>query len=770
MLKMNQYFLIRFQILFVLWIFVLPLSAAEPVVITANDDWKAIDTEDLVAKPGTALDFSARLGTEPAGSKGRVIAMPDGRLAFQSAPDQPVRFFGCTLEVGKNVPSDPDGIEAFAEAIRLQGYNIVRINFLDCSLGNGWEKWGVLTTPEELAEFDRQAAAGKPPFNAAILDRFDRFVAALKKRGIYLYMDAMTSWVGYYPVNPWHPNSAIVTNMGAGLYDSNGTGRTHWHDCVKALFTHINPYTQTSLVSDPQVVTILGHNEVNFNFYFPDWRKKYEGPLLPLWRKFLAKRYKDVNEWELDWGGITPTTPVTSFSDVPLFKRDDLKVEGHRSRIVADFLAPLEDNLSSWFQSELRSFGYQGLYSVYDMLCNLRLYMPRAKMSLVSMHNYYDHPNFGEGEAATIHNTSAIGESLNWWRSTLGCRIAGKPFAVTEYGQVYWNQYRYEEGLSVGAYGAFQDVSMLFVHADPVVMKSSFLDAFRPGSDPVARASQVVTGILFMGSAITPAAHRVDVSIFREQSLNFSESSLSGDLTRVALVTGFAAAPEDARFRIPADDTLLFRDGAQSLADSIYSASVVDTGNGRFNKYVELLKKKKILPMDNLTSGDIYENESGQITLNADKKTLQVATPTVAGICAEQVDKQIVAGSLYLDSASVPVSVTVAALDKKDISLSQHLLLVLATNAHNTNETFADSTEKVRIKRGTLPVLVRTGQFNLTIGRIKGAPVLKAWTLALNGTRQSPLEVESIEKGIRLKLNTAEWPGGPTPFVELEEN
>ncbi|SDT92850.1 hypothetical protein SAMN05444156_0822 [Verrucomicrobium sp. GAS474] len=747
-----------------------PAAGTPAATITAGKEWKKIALDDLPPKAGSALDFSRRLGTEPAGSKGRVIALPDGRLAFAEAPTVPVRFFGCTVAVNLSVPRDPEGIEDYAEAIRRQGYNVVRINFLDTDLGGG--KWEApMPTADFLADFDAQAAAGSPPFRPDVLDRFERFVAALKKRGIYINLDAMTSWVGYYPVNPWAPSQAGVTNMGANLFDPNGTGRVHWHNCVKALLTRVNPYTHTTLAEDPQVMDILGHNEINFNFWYNDWQKKYGRVLLPAWREFLQNRYKSVAAWRAEWGSAGIPSDLAGLEEAPLFSREDLMQKGPRSRIVGEFLEPIEANLAEWFEGELRSFGYTGLFSLYDMLYNLRIYLPRAKLGLVSMHSYHDHPQFRPQEVLENNNTSSFADSLNWWRGMIGCRIAGKPLAITEYGHVYWNRYRYEEGLAVGAYGAFQDLSSLHVHSEPVEMKGRGLAPFRPGSDPIGRASQVVTGILFMDQAITPAAHRVDVTLTREQMLTFSESNFPGELTRISLLTGFGTEPEGTVPAVPAQLTIPFKWGAGTKSDSIFAASVVETGKGSFPEYVSLLRTKGILPSENRTAPERnqYESEGGQIFLDANEKCLVVNTPRVSGVAAVTVGHPIDAGALTVESATISASLTAASLDAEPLATAHRILVVVATDAHNDGDKFAAPDQKKLLAAGKKGALLRTGEFVVTLKRADTAPALHAWTLSMNGTRRDPLSVDRVPGGVRLTLESAEWASGPTPFVELAE-
>ena len=199
--------------------------------VISGKEWKAFPDTGLAVKPGTALDFSARLDHAPAGSRGRVIARPDGTLAFANEPDKPVRFF---VHSGfGQVPGQPvmslEQIEPFADAVMRQGYNMVRFCAIDQYLANQIAYWGKTLSPEAQIEFDRRLEAGEPIFKPEHLEFTDRMVAALKKRGIYIFLDAMSGWTGYYPANGWWPQHG-VKNM--NLY-SNPVARRHYHNAVK---------------------------------------------------------------------------------------------------------------------------------------------------------------------------------------------------------------------------------------------------------------------------------------------------------------------------------------------------------------------------------------------------------------------------------------------------------------------------------------------------------------------------------------------------------
>jgi hypothetical protein len=731
----------------------IPLPEVRSLTITAGTDWKPLPDTDLAVKEGTALDFSAWIDHAPAGSRGRVIARPDGTLAFAGQPDRPARFFVVSGFPTKN----PEEIDALADTIVRQGYNMVRLHFLDQFVAGQFDHWGKTLSLEAQADFDRRIENGESFFKPDNLDLADRFVAALKKRGVYLYLDAMSSGTGYYPANCWYPENGVEDIKSRLYYEP--IARRHWHNAVKALFTRINPYTGTSFVTDPQVVAILGLNEPRMGLDDPKTVER----LLPLWRTFLSRRFTDFETFRKSWK-LLKNARIAGFDEVPFFSQNDMR-HSARCRTVAEFLNQLEEETAGWMEKELRSFGYEGLFTQYDWLYSLRLYLPRAKVGMVSMHGYFAHPHNGR----TSPN-SALFDALNWWRGIASGRISGKPLAVMEYGQVYWNRYRYEEGLSVGAYSSFQDMSILTAHSWPVALTPAPTDSFNVGTDPVARASQVVTGLAFVGKMVAVAPHRVDIPLSRDLALNHAEMAISGDQTRIGLVTGLATAVAGHNSSVPATMQLPLGDGAKTIDAAFYS-TVVDSEGGTFAGAVTQLRARGILPSGNRTDSEkkIYESETGEILLDAPKRRLTVNTPELVGICADKIEGAVPVGKMTVLSASVPASITLAARDGQAIELSRRLLIVISTDARNSGERYEDEDGVGRQKKGVLPVLMRTGHFTIDIARYPKAPKLHAWALAMDGTRRDELQVKATAGGVRMEIDTGAWSCGPSPFIELSE-
>lgn len=146
-------------------------------LFTANDEWKPVDMSDIRVKAGSALDFSKLVELGPAGKHGRVIARPDGRLAFSDAPDQAQRFFGYNMVLigvfgtfnGKTDEETKANIREYIALVKRQGYNVLRSLCLDTYL---------MSKSQKDLELNPDA-----------LDRFDYFVSVMKQEGIYLYLD-----------------------------------------------------------------------------------------------------------------------------------------------------------------------------------------------------------------------------------------------------------------------------------------------------------------------------------------------------------------------------------------------------------------------------------------------------------------------------------------------------------------------------------------------------------------------------------------------------
>jgi len=739
-----------------------PPNAPNPEVrIMPSVDWRPVDMTSPWPQKGSALDLSRFVGHAPAGAFGRVIRTPEGHLAFALRPKERVRFFGCSMSpewafIWRPLTTEAE-IEAYAEHVRLQGYNMLRPHFLNNAL---------TTDVKEDLEL-----------NPDILDRFDYLVKCLKDRGIYLYLDAMTSGKGYTKRAAWSDEPGPVS-LGKSLY-VDPASRAHWEAGVRKLLTHLNPYTGTRLVDDPVLAVVLCYNEQEINAW-GGAPAVLEGP----WREYLRQKYLTIEALKAAWKDEKgqPLTEATSFETIPLFSSVSLWEENQRGLDVESFITGLETEMAAWYVKTLRAMGYQGLITNFDYLKGLRHAVSRNLLDVVSMHGYHDHPDMTGGNPVGMTQTSSLADALNWLRGMASTRFSDRPFLITEYGQVFWNRYRYEEGLAVGAYSALQDFDCLMAHAEPVPNVhriGSRIASWDVGLDPVARASQVVSQFLFSRGDAAPAPHHVTLQIQPEEL--FTPKAIHGGVpdeqSRLALVTGFGVsytgnkAPSGIRPRRP--DALLRISGvSQVFANNAYSNLVAGpVGTFRTMEFLNELKAKGLLPADNRTdiARSLYESETGELLLDAPAHLMTVRTPRLEGVSFEQLADPLALGALMVVSSTVPACVTAIALDDAKLYESKRVLLVYATDALNSGMTFEDAGRRILRDLGEEPAqtLMRTGVLAARLAT-RNADRLKVWALGMDGTRKEALPVRVREGVLELTLDTTTL-GSVTPFFEITE-
>jgi hypothetical protein len=125
--------------------------------------------------------------------------------------------------------------------------------------------------------------------------------------------------------------------------------------------------------------------------------------------------------------------------------------------------------------------------------------LARDSMPLVDDHAYFDHPRFGHvpTDAGTAEGAgNPLLHGVYYYFDLPPMRQLGRPFTVSEWGQVFWNPYRYQASLTLPVYGALQGWQMLAQFTNPIRpvvyagTKASTVAAepFRLFKDPTTRA------------------------------------------------------------------------------------------------------------------------------------------------------------------------------------------------------------------------------------------------------------------------------------------
>lgn len=710
--------------------------------------WRPIVEPDLSIVAESALDFSALVETGPAGKHGRIIAGPDGHLAFNDSPTQAQRFFCASQPYGVLFP-DHDTIDQYARQLRLHGYNAARFHFVDNHLMAG-----------RKADFD---------FNPEQLDRFYYFMAALKREGIYWVLDGVSSWNGAYG-DVEDRDKPEKHDVKLGIYFSE-TERKHWHQLVSQLLASKNPYTKLAPLKDPALLGVILVNEGGLNHAV----NQAAGPLVldtvnKAFAPWVLKKYPSLDAISDAWG-------------IPLAVNDDIKVmrknwdNPTHARDTQLFYYETQVAALQWMTQSMRKLGYKGLLTAYDNWPNLQDSATRAHLPWVDMHAYDDEPSAWISAGSRLKQQSSLVGNLQYVRDLAISRYWSKPFTVSEYDQPFWSQWRFESGLAVGAYASLQHWDLICRHAfGPIELAYGKTDAsqrkaihpFGIGMDPVARANETLAALLYLRKDVQTAKHAIDIRLSKEYVFDEQHGigRLSSKLSKLALLTGVGVTWEQSKRA--ADLTIVPEDNRPTAAKKAVDilGQWIGLGSKDWSELLGELKQHGILTADNLSnSEDILQSDTGEIVLDNAAKTLRVETPkTEAVTFADNLPPAL--AHLKITAAGSPGLLAVSALDAGDLSTSKRLLLIYATDARNSGMSFADAQAEELKEFGTLPVLMKAGQISFEL-KHDNPQGLKLYALHLNGARaeQLPLAIKDKQlMEVNLNLSNLQH---PTTYFEL---
>ncbi len=723
----------------------------ENYVIKANDTWQPLQRpETPCIIPGSALDMSLWMPQLPLD---RVIVNSRGQLAFQSNPEQRVRFFCCSpcriarvsdkRLMHENNFDSHDRIDAFIREAVRHGYNMLRFHSFNVK--------GMLRWRDGEFEIDEKQ-----------LDLFDYLIAKCKEKRIYLMMDLLGGNVAYMGISPWSKEGKAMQYM-ADVYFDEGA-REHCRKGIEFVLGHVNPYTGTRLADDPIMALVTGWNEQEFAFI----RKFKFAGFFPKFKVFLQNKYQDVAALNKNW-----KSNFDMFDSAAIFNYDLIRETTRRGADIDEFIVSQEHEMLRWYRKVLSDIGYKGLFTNYDMTKSLHYAPLRAEVDVVTMHAYQSHASNGNNKGSTMHQGSAVTSASGFFRGVAGTRIAGKPMFIDEYAQVWWNQYRYEEPFIFAAYAALHDYDGLSRYANPVyTLNANFMYPWDSYWDPVAVAVQYQTAFVFLRGDVKPSAGKIRLQ-FSEKAVRRSlmhRNSVDAAQDRLALIANFGLENTDNSRRPPEKNEYIIQFAGGSTVenneDGFSQSDDKISGNFDFAATVADMKKRGYLSQDN-RSGEwhLFESSTGELLLDANRKLAYINTPRFQGVCAHPgMTAQLM--DVSLDKLTTKGSVSVAALDGQTVGDSKRLLLIYATNALNSEMTFEDKSMRTIVAAGNNPSLIEAGSFRLRLKNIH-AFGMKVYPLVMNGKRRAPISVVSKDGELILVIDTGKLPDGPAIFFEI---
>lgn len=726
---------------------------ANAVTITVGKEWGLPPKRSQTAgiRAGSALDLSPLFSAQPVDHTGRVVVNKQGLLAYESAPEKPVRFLtdavlrapftgfrNDALEL-----SDKDATKAYVDELVRAGYNMVRFHFMDDNIMNN--------------------ATNEFEFHAGIQDKFDYLVYCMKQKGIYISLDAMARRIGYSSGNNWSPGKDDTRNYKFDIY-FNPIVRDNWEKGVTKFLSHVNPYTGMALKDDPALALIVGYNEQEFAWSVRDFSGATEK-----WRQYLRDKYRDIHNLNDAW---KPSTPYQSFTDIPTPQKKDASSDSPLGRDFDSFIFENEVALLQWYVATLRKIGTKALVANFNCGQDLLRMKTRSYGDFVAMNGYHAHP-FGN----ISDPRSSIATGAQVIRAFSSVRECLKPLVITEHCHGFWNRYRYEQGFIMGGYASLQDISGLTAFASSITAKEKSLQqpisTFNLKTDPILKAQEMITAFAYRREDVAPARHTVNYCLRTESVLgsNRSRDGMYRAQTYAALVNKIMVEVDpvpgkergDIHYPIcGSNPIILHQEGYQQAVDA------KDSGQFDFGALIRQMKEKQILPESNASDyeGEVFQSATGELYLDANRSFMRIDTPRLQGVCALANTQETLSDVSILKITSEGNLAVIAIDQLNPIRVAKRLLVIYATNALNSNMKFEDDSFRTVLAHGEYPYLVRKGAFSVQI-QVMHPDAFKAYALADDGTWVEELPIHREKGSIRLNVNTAELSSGVPIYFEL---
>lgn len=703
-----------------------------PVTLAAGDEWVPITLiQDTLA--GSALDFS-QMGLQdgPAGEHGWLRAVGD-HFEFTDRPGQPVTFYGVNLVGTANYP-EHELAERLAARFAAAGYNTVRFHHHE----------------RPLVEPNQPNSLG---LRADVLDRFDYFVDALARHGVYVTLDLFVS--RQVMADETVPGGQTMDGYKQAVIVSD-RARDNLKEWTRRTLTHVNPYRGLSLAQDPVMTTLVLVNEGTSSRFIG----RIEGEVRDLyearWNEWLLARYGDAAGLAAAWDDAASGDPAAGTVPLPGW------TTGQRMYDLHVFFAQLHtefyEDMASFIRDEL---GCPVLLSD----CNdggevWPLQQLRTNFDFVDNHAYWDHPVFlrnswqlpSRGGSGGL---SSVAERSPLHRRRAVSQLLDRPYTFSEFNYSVPNQFRVEGGPLTGAYGALQGWDGIwrfaYSHSREALDQTRVSSYFDLASDPAAQAADRFAVLLFRRDA-APARHTVALRATPEAVLGTDGPAAPLDtvgrvslLSRLGTRIGAAADGELTIDVLEADDPLAATDESAVIAAMAgrgwLDGNATDAGAG------------------------VYVSDTDQLRLDSGAGLFTVDTPGTACVFSARGTAADAGAVLSIGATDGPIGVFVASLDDTPLAAAPRLLLAHLPDVQATGRVFGERARQTVLDWGQPPLLVRalTTEVRLALDEPAAYTV---YPLALDGSRGTAL-VSRVEDGRLVFEATSRGAAGGQFYYEI---
>lgn len=675
------------------------------------------------------VDFRSTLDA-PAGKHGFLRTTPEGHFAWQDGAR--ARFWGVNISNRSVFIAKPE-IDRVVDALARSGANMVRLEAID-SVG------GLLDVPGQDTS---------RTLNPERLDTLDYWIARLRERGIYLYVDLLDF-------------RQFKSGDGVPAWDKLGRAARPYaffdrrlidlqKEYATQLLQHKNPYTGKSLAEDPALALVEICNE---NGLFAratsldDLVEPYGSAFRQLWNQWLLRRYSSRDGIRAAWGTEGGADVLMSFEDpahysiqLPLFSPlppgsspGPVAVARHASARLRDgvrFLYEVQRGYFREMRDHLRHLGVRApITAVVTMECVPDLASVAAELDFLAGNVYYDHPTFGAKEwdgdfFVTNQNYLRLSTPYQIAPTMAAMHWAGKPLVIREWATVWPNAYRAAAVPEMVGYAGLQDIDGALLFGYQTAPRPETLGDFDHQADPAVWGLFALGSLAFRRGDVPPAP--------RALTLNYSPDDVfrwpngMSDLHRLAWLmrlTSRIGAPGDGptsrtlaskyaptyrrvvekrrvltrvRVRRHGRPTRRYRTEVE-VVRSVRRAPVYPRIPSAPNplpifpddttaRVMDLLNRAHTGLGSRLPDLGVFSGGWGQVARDTARGRLTVAAPKVVAVCGELPRGEKVALGPWVFSTGTPVGAFMAlSLDGKPLTVSRHFVVKMVSRAENTDQ------------------------------------------------------------------------------------
>lgn len=727
-----------------------------------GQEWKPVDTDNLEIVEGSALDVSNLMTDAPAGKFGRVIVNSNGHFAFADKPDERVKFKGTNVRPGDHFNrtlKTHEDIDTFARKFRKQGYNLIR--------------WRISMNGSR--EFNAPYSMKKE-----IRDLYDYLIFALAREGVYSHWNLSSHDLGESGFK-WADRFDVKCRFIFG----DPAAREAWRKLMLMQLNHVNPYTGKAWKDDASIASIEYFNELDTLYPFHSGMSE-KGRAFgdSAFQKWAEKKYKNIDALNAVW-----KTSFKSFREVAPFNNAK-----HRNAVdIPQFVIDASREMQQFCEKVIREeIGCKAPIHQHNCAIRTDVYLLSAEAGSYMANNvYFCHPSMFMREGSFVGQTSSLTPDYcaAYWLHAANKRIAGRPYALTEYQHSHWNQFKHEAGVFFPAFSAFQDFDNLTIHDLAVSnQKRGYLGSFEVYNSPVYRANEFLSCFLFMRGDVAPSKNRVDVVYDKEyvESSPMMGRGMNHEQAKIAFMTGFGIDFPSAR---KIDELKNIKVALATIRLKPEGAAKNVWGNGSNpepemeKKYFDIaamaknLKDKGILAKDNISAPEkgVYQSDTKELTVDFNNSWVKVVTPKTEAVALKPETKNMPLDRLSVNSTSVPAAVAVVSVDNEPLDKSKRMVLVYNTDNASSGCELSLSRERL-ISTGSLPIIVRTGKLSAELKmprkgffeKLLSSKKYSVYALKLNGERAEKIPFEISDGKMKIELDTSKLKE-PAVFYEIVE-